>query len=378
MGAHVDGGQEKMKRIIQLDILRGMLLLMMVVNHSSTPWKLLTDQPIGFCSSAEGFVFVSAFLAGLLFQRRSENLGFRAAREAALARALRIYQVHLGTLFFAFTVGGVFLAELPGVRHVLNQYFCNPWAAIPSSLVLTFQPPLMDILPMYIIFSLLTPLAFWAATKWGWTKVFIASVLAWVASQFHLRELLLVRLQSFPFLNPGPFDLSSWQLLWIGGLYFGKSVQEKRPMPQLSARAETFLLVFGIFFLFLRWYSVAAPDTAIAQVWILDKWHLGPLRILNFFAIAWFASKLFPLLERWQNTLRPLCWVGQNMLPVFASQTCLSLILLAIIEPGKSNKPVGSVLVCIQLLSAFWIAWMFHCRTRNRQLHANQPRLATG
>ncbi len=100
-----------MKRLIEIDILRGFLLLMMVINHSPSPLRIFTDQPIGFFSTAEAFVFVSAFLAGLLFQRRSEKLGFQAARAATVSRALRIYRAHLGTLLFAFIVGGVFLAR---------------------------------------------------------------------------------------------------------------------------------------------------------------------------------------------------------------------------------------------------------------------------
>ena len=133
---------------------------MMVVNHAPSPLRIFTDQPIGFFSTAEAFVFVSAFLAGLLFQRRSEKLGFHAARAATVSRALRIYRAHLGTLLFAFIVGGVFLAEFPGIQHLLDQYFKNPGAAILAALALVFQPPLMDILPMYILFSLLTPCAF--------------------------------------------------------------------------------------------------------------------------------------------------------------------------------------------------------------------------
>ncbi len=115
-----------MKRFIELDILRGILLLMMVVNHAPSPLRVFTDQPIGFFSTAEAFVFVSAFLAGLLFQRRTEKQGFQAARAATVSRAFRIYRAHLMTLVFAFVVGSFFLANLPGMQHLLDQYFKIP------------------------------------------------------------------------------------------------------------------------------------------------------------------------------------------------------------------------------------------------------------
>jgi hypothetical protein len=136
-----------MKRFVELDILRGFLLLLMVVNHAPTYLRIFTDQPIGFFSTAEGFVFVSAFLAGMLFQRRSEKQGFDAARAATVSRALRIYRAHLVTLLFAFIVGGIFLAQLPGMQNLLYHYFQNPGAAFIAAFALIFQPPLMDILP---------------------------------------------------------------------------------------------------------------------------------------------------------------------------------------------------------------------------------------
>jgi hypothetical protein len=71
-----------MKRLAELDILRGVRLLMMVVNHSPSSLRRFTDQPVGFFTTAEAFVSVSAFLAGMLFRKRMEKDGFDAARSS--------------------------------------------------------------------------------------------------------------------------------------------------------------------------------------------------------------------------------------------------------------------------------------------------------
>jgi hypothetical protein len=352
-----------MKRFIELDILRGVLLLMMVVNHAPSPLRVFTDQPIGFFSTAEAFVFVSAFLAGLLFQRRTEKQGFHAARDATVSRAFRIYRAHLVTLVFAFVVGGVFLAELPGIQHLLDQYFKNPGAAILAATALVFQPPLMDILPMYVLFSLLTPCVFAAANRWGWKRVLFASVGCWVLSQFRVREMLLANLKDASYLNFGSFDLLSWQLLWVGGLIFGKSVYAKQPILQLSRRSESLLLILAMIFLGLRWYTIAMQIDPGKQLWILDKWHLGPLRVMNFFVTTWVIAKLLPELQRWEIPLRPFSVVGRNMLPVFCCQICLSLLLVGVIDPSKSHKPLAMILVLAQILSIFLIAWLLEWRT---------------
>jgi hypothetical protein len=353
-----------MNRLIELDILRGFLLLLMVVNHAPTRLRLLTDQPIGFFSTAEAFVFVSAFLAGLLFQKRSDKHGFRAARSATVSRALRIYRAHIYTLIFAFMVCGIFLSEVPGIQNLLDQYFKNPLAAIPASLALVFQPPLMDILPMYVLFSLLTPCAFWAAKRWGWKSVFYVSVGLWAFSQFRFRDMLIVALKDVSFVDFGPFDLFSWQLLWIGGLIFGKSLQAREPVIRLSRRSELLLLILAIGFLCLRWYTIVAQIDPGKQLWVLDKWHLGPLRVMNFFAVAWFVSKILPMLQRWKTALRPLQLVGQNMLPIFSCEICLSLLLAGTIDPHKSSKPWATALVLTQVLSIFLLAWYLDKRTR--------------
>ncbi len=53
-----------MTRIAAFDSLRGALLLVMALNHVPSDLRVLTDQPLGFFSAAEGFVFVSGLLAG--------------------------------------------------------------------------------------------------------------------------------------------------------------------------------------------------------------------------------------------------------------------------------------------------------------------------
>jgi hypothetical protein len=348
-----------MKRLVELDVLRGFLLLMMVVNHAPSPLRRITDQPVGFFSTAEGFVFVSAFLAGLLFQKRAQTKGFEAARTATFLRAFRIYQAHLVTVFFIFFVGAIFLSELPGVQNILAQFFANPGAAIAGSVALLFQPPLLDILPMYIVFSFLTPLAFWAGHKWGWNKVLLASIGFWFVSQFRIQDWLIKGTEDVAFIHFGPFDLFSWQLIWIGGLIFGRSLQERKPALQMPRAAEFALLLVAIGFLVWRWICIYVDVDPSRTSWFLDKWHLGPLRVLNFFAVAWFAGKLLPHLRKWTLALRPIGAVGEHMLPIFSTQVCVSILIGGLISVRHhAVEDYSIVLVLLQLASVFLAAWV--------------------
>jgi hypothetical protein len=53
--------EDQMKRFIEFDVLRGILLLMMVVNHSPSSLRLFTDEPLGFFTTAECFVLCPHF-----------------------------------------------------------------------------------------------------------------------------------------------------------------------------------------------------------------------------------------------------------------------------------------------------------------------------
>jgi hypothetical protein len=362
-----------MKRLIIFDILRGILLLMMIVDHSPSQLRLFTDQPIGFFTTAEGFVFVSAFLAGMLFRRRTEQSGFAAARSATVGRAWRIYRAHLLTVSFAFVIGSFFLSECPGVGNLLDQYLKNPAAALVGSALLLFRPPLMDILPMYIWFSFLTPLAFLAAQRWGWKAVIYTSLALWLISQMRVRDLLVTASGGIPYVELGPFDILAWQLLWISGLFFGQRFQGGAAVTHLPGSLQRVLLALVIGFLGWRWGSIYLGVDLSNQMWLLDKWHLGPLRLINFFATGWLISKFLKRFECWEAPLRPLSLIGRHMLPVFCCQICLSVLLIGMVEPLKDREPIASLLVIGQLLSACLLGWLFEWISRSKNSTAVRP-----
>jgi hypothetical protein len=357
----------KMKRFSEFDILRGILLLMMSVDHSPSSLRRFTDQPLGFFSTAECFVFVSAFLAGMVFRKRAEKLGFAAARASSIHRAGRIYRAHLVTLAFAFVLGSFFLSDLPGIKNMLDRYLMDPWAAIAGSLALVFRPPLMDILPMYVLFSFLTPAAFGAAQRWGWKTVLFVSFSVWIIAQTQVREILITASRDLPFVQLGPFDLLAWQFLWIGGLFIGQRFLENKALLPRAHSLRTFSILSAIAFLFWRWISVTSGPDQITETWLFDKWHLGPLRLINFALAASVTAILLKYLNRWEAPLRPFLLIGRHMLPVFCSQICLSVVLIGRTESGLTSEPITSALVVCQLLTAPLFAWFLELRSVAQQ-----------
>jgi len=182
-------------------------------------------------------------------------------------------------------------------------------------------------------------------------------------------------IQDASFIHFGPFDLFSWQLIWIGGLIFGRSLQERKPVLEMPRAAEFALLLIAVVFLVWRWACIYVDVDPGRASWFLDKWHLGPLRVVNFFAVAWFASKLLPHLRKWTLALRPICAVGENMLPIFSSQVCISILIGGLISVRHhAIDDYATILVLLQVASVFLAAWILdRWRSTNSVVPSPEP-----
>jgi hypothetical protein len=243
----------------------------------------------------------------------------------------------------------------------------DPWAAIAGSLALLFRPPLMDILPMYVLFSFLTPVAFGAAQRWGWKTVLFVSFSAWIIAQTQVREILVTASKDLPFVQLGPFDLLAWQFLWIAGLFIGQCFLENRALLPTSYLLRPLLVLSAIAFLSWRWISITSGPDPMTETWLFDKWHLGPLRLINFALAAYVTATFLKYLNRWEAPLRPFLLIGRHMLPVFCSQICLSVVLIGRTESGLTSEPMTSALVICQLLTAPLFAWFLELRSVAQQ-----------
>ena len=71
----------KIQRRPELDALRGLFLVWMTLTHLPTRLSELVNQPFGFVSSAEGFVFLSAMLVATLYIHRAAGRQRRRAQQ---------------------------------------------------------------------------------------------------------------------------------------------------------------------------------------------------------------------------------------------------------------------------------------------------------
>ncbi|MCB1777616.1 MAG: OpgC domain-containing protein [Candidatus Competibacteraceae bacterium] len=323
-----------MQRLLEIDILRGILLLVMVINHTPSPLRGITTQPLGFVSAAEVFIFVSAFLCGLIFSRRLPSGGVVELKRLARRRIRQVYIAHLLTLLFCFAVIGQLLGHQAPFYNMVHSYLQRPAAAAFSALFLLYQPPLLDILPMYLVFLWFTPQIMGMAARVGWWWVAAISLLLWLAAQYGLKQWIASTLTgSWLVVDLGAFNLFAWQLLWISGLFLGHCFQQNRGNCTLVLTKTIWSIPAGlaIFFFCWRWSWIPISSNLGGHNWLLDKWSLGPLRVLNFFALLYLVLWLKPVLAKAIRWLKPLAVLGRNLLPLFCLHVGFALLAVGFI-----------------------------------------------
>src|SRR5664280_963557 len=256
-------------RDLRLDTLRGFMLVAIAINHLDTELRVFTDYVFGFVSTAEGFVFLSGLVAGLVYTRRSASLSPAELGQKARRRAGEIYFCHLAafvTIFLGLHLLALFIHAEPYASPAL--FFQQPIAALLLGSSLLLQPGLLDILPMYCGFMLVLPLMLAALRKGHWGRLLALSGGLWLLAQFGLRDDLERWLQTFLPVNLGAFDLLAWQFLFVAGVFLGFH-WAKSPKPLFSFRPA--MLVFCLLVAAPLWFLI---NSRRAENDAEHSWHL--------------------------------------------------------------------------------------------------------
>jgi hypothetical protein len=342
-------------RDIRLDAVRGLLLILMAGVHVPTPVSHILQEPLGFMSEAEGFIFLSACLAGFAYGRTYSQLDWAAMSRRIWKRTGKIYFIHLAVLLPVVLIAWIFAARLTPLANHFHDFLVRPWGALALIPLLLHQPPLFDILPLYIIFLGVTPWLLAIARRRGWGIVLLFSALGWLTVQFNLAAHLTRDSYQWLPLRWGSFNFFSWQLVWVAGLAFGETALH-RPLLTGNWRGVVGVISAPIVLAGLlarHGYLTFNPD------WFLwmDKWTLGPLRLLNF--AAWVG-----LLLAWNprvpaHPLSPLALLGRHSLAVFAFHLPLAVAASTLVQSVPTSDAM-QIAVGLAVIAALfpWAAWL--------------------
>jgi len=352
-----------MRRRLDIDALRGLMLVLMTFTHLPTRFASPFGQPLGFVSSAEGFVFLSAFMCGWIYSERAKRDGLFRMRRALWQRAAALYTCQIALLVLLLTIVAS-IARAHGqtaITDLISFFSRDPATALTAGFALVYNPPLLDILPMYVVLLAATPLLLSFGQRRSWWPIFGLSAALWTLAQFGVGRALYQAIADaigldLPVTETGAFSLLAWQFLWVGGLWMGSLKASEAPRG-LAAPKWAIAPAIAIAAVCLVWRHVAGQvpvpfphEAGHAINMLFDKWELAPLRLVNFLALLVLVLRFGPWLAR-HVPLQFLARLGAASLPVFCAHLVICLLALAIV--GDHYEDRSWIVDVVMVVGAF-------------------------
>lgn len=347
------------KRDFRLDFLRGIAIVFMVVNHleSNSYFNNVTQGHI-YASAAEGFVFLSGFVLGMVTLKRISKLGLTEAMKKLVERSLVLYV----TSFTLMAVLGLLSIIAPGwTLPCFEQAPGAWWQILLAAATFHLAPPVIDILQLYVLCLLASPVMFWLLRRGFWMPLLAISWSLWGLNQFHPHVFSFHPIdRDHPY-----FTFATWQLLYVHGLTMG---YHKESVGKIWNRIPKipFLLAMGAisigaivaaqYDLQLGTWPTKVNDRVL---WLnlTDRSINGPVRLVTLVALF---SLLFSFIDAcWQplyktlgNLLVPL---GQNSLYIYITHVPVTVIWFLVPGLVQGSAWLTTLLQAIAI-AGFWFA----------------------
>lgn len=376
-------------RDLRIDLLRGLAITFVVLNHVTLAslWQLLTQETVGAVSGAELFVAISGVVLGIVYRARVAVGSLADAVLALLARAWKLYYTAV------FVVLSVYLlALLPGTDgEVVTTYsetansvtgegdapvydlypnierfadYPVPGYVFRHVLLLEWGPWQFNVMGLYVVLLLVTPLLLWALVRRAW---FVPLALSWALYAYNAVEPTRLLPSQFE----DSFPLLTWQVLFVHGLVVGYHRERLlRWAGTAVGRAVVALIVVGALALAVfAWnnpYLAHAYDVRLGLVdeslfeavytGYFDRTYLEIGRLLNVFALLVAAYAFLTVF--WRPVHRAVGWflvpLGQATLYVFIAHVYFALLVGSL--PGVGGDAVLlNTLVHTLVLVALWL-----------------------
>lgn len=308
------GPAEAPRRETRIDIVRGIAILVILINHLRQVAELggirtgliPTPTRFGWSTAAELFVMLSGYMVGLVYLRRPQP------SRAVWRRARDLGRYNLLLLALVLPL----IAVMPGEERAfwrLDPFLADPAAATLRFAGLIAAPRLLDILQLYIVLMLAAPIAI-AVQRRSNAALIVLSIAIWAAAQLWTVELVAAGGS-----KDGLPDRLAWQMLFFVPMALG-AMRVHEPLLGWLDRH--------------RW--VAAPLLALFIAAAFAKGHepaifdpsygLTPLRAGHAVLVLLLYLSLLTLAGRWtrRQPLAALAMVGRHSLDCFAGGVLLT------------------------------------------------------
>ncbi|WP_294264626.1 OpgC domain-containing protein [uncultured Sphingomonas sp.] len=305
---------ERSAREARIDIVRGIAILVILVNHLSQVAELggiragliPTPTRYGWSTAAELFVMLSGYMVGLIYLRRP------GPALAVWRRAGRLWLYDLALLALVLPL----IAAMPGEELAfwrLDPFVADPLAATLRFAALLSAPRLLDILQLYIVLMLAAPIAI-AVQRRSNALLIVLSVALYAAAQLWTIELVAAGGS-----KDGVLDRLAWQMLFFVPMALGAMRVHEPLLGWLDRHRWVAAPLLALF--------VAAAFAKGHEPAMLDPRHgLTLLRVGHGVLVLVLYLALLTLAGGWtrRQPLAAVAMVGRHSLDCFAAGVLLT------------------------------------------------------
>lgn len=369
-------------RDVALDLVRGLAIVILVVNHIGLDSPLMSATS-ALLSAAEVLVCVSGVVVGMVFGRRWRLDGGRATTAMLLRRARTLYlaSVAVVTAVWALTyvpgleTGAVTVS--PTMQPSRDLYAYDGLARTVRAVVtLEAGPWQFSILGFFIAVLAAAPAVLWALGRGRWAWVLGVSWVLFAVGRTWPVDVL-------PAQSERPFPLLVWQLLFVHGVVLGHHRHQVARAVRASggaiagaivavALAATYLRLAGTGFDPIALHTRAGLGPADWARWEDEHFDKATLDIARVATMASITAVLYLALRRWERVAgRLVGWLllplGRNSFYVFIMHVfvCVAVASTPAVAggglgpPGNAAVQVGAVAVlCTMVRRRFLFRWV--------------------
>ncbi len=370
------------RRDVAVDLLRGLAVVILVVNHVHLDSALeYATEP--FLSAAEALVVVSGVVCGIVFRRRWQREGPRAATLILLRRSAKLY---VASVVVVAIVGA--LRVVPGLKTealtVLPRVGTDLYAvdgpvdAVVSVLTLAVGPWQFDVLGFFIAALAVAPAVLWALERGWWPIVLTTSVGLYLTGRLTMLEVL-------PSMSERPFPLLIWQVLFVPAMVLGwHRARVEAALRATRRRMVATVAMVALLAAYLRLHEIGLDPLGLDRIlgygpaeWSawdrehFDKRSLDPIRLITMVS---FTAAAYLVFARWERIAEPT--IGRLLIPlgrasfyVFIMQVFVCLIVASV--PALAGDGLGLIANTVVQGVCLGVLWLM---VRRRVLFRFVPR----
>lgn len=364
------------KRDSRIDVFRALALLTIFINHvPGTIYEHFTHKNFGFSDATEAFVLISGMAIALAYGNKFVS-GQRFGLSIKMwRRAGVLYVSHIMTtmITIAILAGAAVLLSRPEFLNQINikPLMEKPAEAMTGLVILGHQLGYNNILPMYGVLLLMTPLLLLLA-RISLSLLLTVSGAVWLmAGIYHIAP------PNFP--NAGVWFLNplSWQFLFSIGI---AGMIHVRNGGEIPARGWMIGLAVSYLVLALVWvrWPLWGVDISFGLPAVLtgfDKTFLSLPRLLHILSIVYLLAAI-PALANLARIAHdhPLAILGRHSLPIFIAGTLLAVLaqLMKQVNPGGfwDDTLLIAAGIVAQFAFAYYLEWLVSLKQKAKTIGA--------